>query len=138
MVSPSVGGGQGRPGAERRPGQKLTSSVEGSMSACPSLDLHKPPEGVRVDLDGQQRRDAPCGPLPTNVASMKSIVADSSIQVRWGGWRAAAGISVRHVLKEGSNNGATAPADEHQLAIGGLPLSEDRLFPREAARSLSR
>jgi hypothetical protein len=26
-------------------------------------------------------------PLPTNLASMKSIVADSSIQVRWGGWR---------------------------------------------------
>src|SRR5260370_27375591 len=26
-------------------------------------------------------------PLPTNVASMKSMVADSSIQVRWGGWR---------------------------------------------------
>jgi hypothetical protein len=26
-------------------------------------------------------------PLPTNVASMKSIVADNSIQVRWGGWR---------------------------------------------------
>jgi len=36
-------------------------------------------------------------PLPTNVASMKSMVADSSIQVRWGGWRAAAGTSVRHV-----------------------------------------
>jgi hypothetical protein len=26
-------------------------------------------------------------PLPTNVAAMKSIVVDSSIQVRWGGWR---------------------------------------------------
>ena len=25
-------------------------------------------------------------PLPTNVAAMKSMVADSSIQVRWGGW----------------------------------------------------
>jgi hypothetical protein len=44
-------------------------------------------------------------PLPTNVASMKSMVADSSIQVRWGGWRAAAGTSVRHVLNECS----TAP-----------------------------
>jgi hypothetical protein len=75
-------------------------------------------------------------PLPTNVASIKSMVADSSIQVRWCGWRAAAGISVRHVLKEGSNNGATAPADEHQLAIGGLPLSEDRLSLREAARRM--
>jgi hypothetical protein len=28
---------------------------------------------------------------------------------------------------------ARAPADEHQLAIGGLPLSEDRLFRRKAA-----
>jgi hypothetical protein len=26
-------------------------------------------------------------PLPTNVAAMKSTVADSLIQVRWGGWR---------------------------------------------------
>ena len=73
--------------------------------------------------------------LPTNVASMKSMVADSSIQVRWGGWRRAR-ISVRHVLKEGSNNGATGPADEHQLAIRGLPLSEDRLSLREAARRM--
>jgi hypothetical protein len=39
-------------------------------------------------------------PLPTDVASMKSMVADSTIQVRWGGWRAAAGTSVRHVLNE--------------------------------------
>jgi len=26
-------------------------------------------------------------PLPTNVATMKSMLADSPIQVRWGGWR---------------------------------------------------
>ena len=26
-------------------------------------------------------------PLPTNVTSMKSMVADNSIQVRWDGWR---------------------------------------------------
>src|SRR6267154_6074128 len=26
-------------------------------------------------------------PLATNVAAMKSMVADSSIKVRWGGWR---------------------------------------------------
>jgi hypothetical protein len=45
-------------------------------------------------------------PLPTNVASMKSMVADSSIQVRWGGWRAAAGTSVRRVLKEVRRHGA--------------------------------
>jgi hypothetical protein len=49
---------------------------------------------------------------------------------------AAAGISVRHVLKEGSNNGATGPADEHQRAIRGLPLSEDRLSLRETARRM--
>ena len=73
-------------------------------------------------------------PLPTNVASMKSRVADSSIQLRWGGWARRGGHKcVRRILKEGSNNGATAPADEHQLAIGGLPLSEDRLFRRKAA-----
>jgi hypothetical protein len=39
-------------------------------------------------------------------------------------------------LENGTNNGATAPADEHQLAIGGLPLSEDRLSLREAARRM--
>jgi hypothetical protein len=26
-------------------------------------------------------------PMPTNVAAMKSMVADSSIKARWGGWR---------------------------------------------------
>jgi hypothetical protein len=26
-------------------------------------------------------------PLPTNVASIKSMVAENSIQIRWGGWR---------------------------------------------------
>jgi hypothetical protein len=30
-------------------------------------------------------RFAPCGPLPTNVTAMKSMAADSSIQVRWAG-----------------------------------------------------
>jgi hypothetical protein len=74
-------------------------------------------------------------PLPTNVASTKSMVADSSIQVRRG-WRAAAGITVRRVLQEGSNSGGVAPAGEHQLAIGGLPLSEDRLSPKEAAKGM--
>ena len=29
-------------------------------------------------------------PLPPNVAAMKSMVADSSIKVRWGGWRGGA------------------------------------------------
>ena len=43
---------------------------------------------------GLQRRSLHAAPLPTNVAAMKSMVADSSIQVRWGwgywgygGWR---------------------------------------------------
>jgi hypothetical protein len=37
-------------------------------------------------------------PLPTNVASMKSMVADSSIQVGWGGWR-----------RRGGHKGAACP-----------------------------
>ena len=91
-------------------------------------------KGCELTFDGRHRPDAP---LPTNVASMKSRVADSSIQLRWGGWRAARRHKcVRRILKEGSNNGTTAPADEHQLAIGGLPLSEDRLSRREAARRM--
>ena len=69
-------------------------------------------------------------PLPTNVASMKSRVADSSIQCSGG---RGGHKCVRGILKEGSNNGATAPADEHQLAVGGPPLSEDRLSLREVA-----
>jgi hypothetical protein len=45
-------------------------------------------------------------PLPTNVASMKLRVADSSIQLRWGGCARRGGHKcVRRILKEGS----TAP-----------------------------
>jgi hypothetical protein len=40
----------------------------GALTACNVASLH-------------------AAPLPTNVAAMKSIVVDSSIQVRWGGWR---------------------------------------------------
>ena len=40
---------------------------------------------------------------------------------------------VRRILKESSNNGATAPPDEHQLAVGGLPLSEDIPSLKEVA-----
>jgi hypothetical protein len=47
--------------------------------------------------------------LPTNVASMKSMVADSSIQVRWGGWQRRGAHKCAACLKEGSNNGATGP-----------------------------
>jgi hypothetical protein len=42
-------------------------------------------------------------PLPTNVASMKS---SRQFEVRWSGWRAAAGISVRRVLKQVRRHGA--------------------------------
>jgi hypothetical protein len=64
------------------------------VSNVPTADLHKPPEGVRVDLIAGNVSTLHAAPLPTNVASKKSRVADSSIQLRWGGWRAAAGISV--------------------------------------------
>jgi hypothetical protein len=57
-------------------------------------------------------------PLPTN---------------RWDGWRRRGGRKCAACLERGSNNGGTATADEHQLAIGGLPLSEDRLSLRDAA-----
>jgi hypothetical protein len=40
----------------------------GAMMACNVASLH-------------------AAPLPTNVAAMKSVLADSSTQVRWGGWR---------------------------------------------------
>ena len=43
-------------------------------------------------------------PLPTNVASMKSSRQFDPGPV--GGWRAAAGISVRRVLKEVRRHGA--------------------------------
>jgi hypothetical protein len=58
-------------------------------------------------------------PLPTNVASMKSMVADGSIQVRWGGCRAAAGTSVRHVLKECST-APMAPAEKLSSRLEGF------------------
>jgi hypothetical protein len=66
-------------------------------------------------------------PLPTHVASMKSSrLFDTGLGrlARRGGHKCAC-------LKGGG-----APADEHQLAIGGLPLSEDRLSPQEAARRI--
>jgi hypothetical protein len=47
-------------------------------------------------IGGFQNLDGPfatlhAAPLPTNLASMNSMVVDSSIQVRLGGWPAAAG-----------------------------------------------
>jgi hypothetical protein len=40
----------------------------GALMACNAASLH-------------------AAPLPTNVAAIKSMVADGSIKVRWGGWR---------------------------------------------------
>jgi len=53
-------------------------------------------------------------PLPTNVAATKSMVADSSIKVRWGGWRGG-GFGYR-----GFGRGAGALAG---AAIGGAIAS---------------
>jgi hypothetical protein len=46
----------------------FVSAFAGALMACNVASLH-------------------AAPLPTNVAAMKSMVADSSIEVRWGGWR---------------------------------------------------
>jgi hypothetical protein len=45
----------------------FASAFAGAVMACNVASLH-------------------AAPLPTNVAAMKSMVTDSSIQVRWGGW----------------------------------------------------
>jgi len=46
----------------------LVYAFAGTLMACNVASLH-------------------AAPLPTNVAAMKSMVSDSSIQVQWGGWR---------------------------------------------------
>jgi hypothetical protein len=46
----------------------LVCAFAGGVMACNVASLH-------------------AAPLPTNVAAMKSMAADSSINVRWGGWR---------------------------------------------------
>jgi hypothetical protein len=43
--------------------------------------------GVAVALMAGNVGTLQAAPLPTNVATIKSMVADSSIQIRWGGWR---------------------------------------------------
>jgi hypothetical protein len=45
----------------------FASAFAGAAMACNVASLH-------------------AAPLPTSVAAMKSMVTDSSIQVRWGGW----------------------------------------------------
>jgi len=45
----------------------LVCAFAGALMACNVAALH-------------------AAPLPTNVAAMKSMVADSSVQVRWGYW----------------------------------------------------
>ena len=51
----------------------LAGAFAGALMACNVASLH-------------------AAPLPTNVAAMKSMAADTSVQVRWGwhrgGWRA--------------------------------------------------
>ena len=52
---------------------RVTLAFAGALMACNVASLH-------------------AAPLPTNVTAMKSMAADSSVQVRWGwhrrGWRA--------------------------------------------------
>jgi hypothetical protein len=45
----------------------FVSAFAGTLLACSTVSLN-------------------AAPLPTNVAAMKSMMANSSIQVRWGGW----------------------------------------------------
>jgi hypothetical protein len=65
-------------------------------------------------------------PLPTNMASMKLGRLFHTGLVRRLARRG------RHKCAECLEGGA-APADEHQLATGAVPLSEVRLSPRKAA-----
>ena len=62
-------------------------------------------EGCEFTLMAGNVATLHAAPLPTNVASMKSRVADSSIQLRRAAWHKC----VRRILKEARNNGATAP-----------------------------
>jgi hypothetical protein len=75
----------------------------GALMACNVVSLH-------------------AAPSPTNVAAMKSMVADSSIQIQWVGWRGGWIISIpgaREVRFE-CRTDSTLPADLVQL---GYPLS---------------
>jgi hypothetical protein len=47
---------------------RFSFAFAGALMACNVASLH-------------------AAPFPTNVAAMKSMAADSSIKVRWGGWR---------------------------------------------------
>jgi hypothetical protein len=91
-------------------------------------------KGCELTFNGRQRRGAPCGSVADQRGKHEIKGCRQFDPAPVGGWARRGGHKcVRRILKEGSNNGATAPADEHQLAIGGLPLSEDRLFRRKAA-----
>jgi hypothetical protein len=54
-------------------------------------------------------------PLPTNVAAMKSMVADSSIQVRWG-WGYWAGV-VEVWLVRGNGPRNRQPSPSHAIGL---------------------
>jgi hypothetical protein len=103
-----------------------TSQIGGFV---PTADLHKPPEGARVErcLMAGNVATLPCGSV-ADQGCRQFDPAPVGRLARRGGHK-----YVRRILKEGSYNGAMAPADDHQFAIGGLPLSEDRLFRRKAA-----
>jgi hypothetical protein len=60
---------------------------------------------IRRSLDGRQRRDAPCGSV-TDQRGKHEIKPTVRSRSGRGGWRAAAGISVRRVLKEVRRHGA--------------------------------
>ena len=86
-------------------------------------------EGCEFNLMAGNVATLHAAPLPTNEASMKS--RGPTVRSSSGG--RGGHKCVRRILKESSNNGATAPPDEHQLAVGGLPLSEDIPSLKEVA-----
>jgi hypothetical protein len=76
------------------PDKQTFSEPVGKSQRCQQRTCTSCRKGCELTLMAGNVATLHAAPLPTNVASMKSRVADSSIQLRWGGWRAAAGISV--------------------------------------------
>ena len=70
-------------------------------------------------------------PLPTNVASMKSMVADNSIQIRWGGWRGG-GWGYRGFGGWGPRGGGWAAGALAGALIGGAIASSAYGYYRAA------
>jgi hypothetical protein len=78
----------------------------------------------RLSVPSQRK---PHSALPSKSRPAQLDLGTVGRVARRGGHKCAA------CLEGGSNNGATATADEHQFAIGGLRLSEDRLSLTDAA-----